>query len=128
MNAPRKGSGACLAGGGWLVTVAGTAVVETAAVVAAGAAVVVVGATVAGGTPVLVVGTAVVAGAAVVAGGDVVAGPVVVVGAGAVVVAGVGNSATWVDPQAIASISSGTSAVPNLRCPIARRVAHPVRA
>ncbi len=76
----------------------------------------------------LVVGTAVVAGAAVVAGGDVVAGPVVVVGAGAVVVAGVGNSATWVDPQAIASISSGTSAVPNLRCPIARRVAHPVRA
>tara|TARA_B100001079_G_scaffold266525_1_gene273802 strand:- start:32 stop:406 length:375 start_codon:yes stop_codon:yes gene_type:complete len=99
MNAPRKGSGACLAGGGWLVTVAGTAVVETAAVVAAGAAVVVVGATVAGGTPVLVVGTAVVAGAAVVAGGDVVAGPVVVVGAGAVVVAGVGNSATWVEPR-----------------------------
>jgi len=89
MNAPRKGSGACLAGAERLVAAAG----------------------------------AVVAGAAVVvAGGDVV------VAGAAVVVAGVGNSATWVDPQAIASISSGTSAVPNLRCPIARRVAHPVRA
>jgi hypothetical protein len=103
MNAPRKGSGACLAGAERLVAAAG-AVVAGAAVVVAGGDVVVAGA------------------AVVVAGGDVV------VAGAAVVVAGVGNSATWVDPQAIASISSGTSAVPNLRCPIARRVAHPVRA
>ncbi|MDP7551472.1 MAG: hypothetical protein QF896_09850 [Acidimicrobiales bacterium] len=117
MNAPRKGSGACLAGAERLVAAAG-AVVAGAAVVVAGGDVVVAGAAV-----VVAGGDVVVAGAAVVvAGGDVV------VAGAAVVVAGVGNSATWVDPQAIASISSGTSAVPNLRCPIARRVAHPVRA
>ncbi len=87
---------------------AGTAVVETAAVVATGAVVVVADAAVVvtGAAVVVTGGGVVVAGAAA-----VVAGTAVVVVTGEAVVVG---AATWVEPQATASTNSETSTGPSL--------------
>ncbi len=90
---------------------AGTAVIETATVVATGAAVVVAGAAV-----VVTGGGVVVAGAA---------GTAVIVVAGAAVVVG---TAIWVEPQATASANSETSAIPSLWRLTASRVDPHVKA